>query len=328
MKAILRTKAGKEFSTMKVQEIKADNLQNNQVRIKMKASRVNPIDMDLMKGLPTLKYKNPQIGGVDGAGEIVEKGADVANFNVGDNIFFYRKFSDIGSWAEEITVNASDIAAIPINIEVQDAGSLALPLLTAYEALMSLSSKPGERILIHGAGGGVGYQAVQLAKHFGLKVIVNASESQKEILEKEGAEQFINYKTEDFEQILQADPPEYVFDVIGKKTLAKSIALKPKKVVSVAFPDTSKMHKLGVKLPGILNWLINFMNRKFVKAATKYQVELIGQATGADGNLLQKASDIAGKIDFSVRPYKTVTLDEIEENGLSGQDIGKVIVFA
>ena len=68
MQAIIRTKAGKEFSTMKVQNIESPKTQSGELKVKMVSSRINPVDMDLMKGFPSLKYKNPQIGGIDGTG--------------------------------------------------------------------------------------------------------------------------------------------------------------------------------------------------------------------------------------------------------------------
>lgn len=231
MKAIIRTKAGKEFSTMKVQNIENPKIQSGEIKVKMVSSRINPVDMDLMKGFPMIKYKNPQIGGIDGAGIIIEIGENVQNFKIGDSIFFYRKFSDIGTWAEEIAIKASDCAKIPSIISTEQAGSLALPLLTAYDSLQKLNAKRGETILIHGAGGGVGFMAVQIAKHLGLKVVGTASEVDIEKLKNAGVEKIVNYKTEDFESVLGKGNVAYVFDTLGDETLSKSIKIQPKKVV-------------------------------------------------------------------------------------------------
>jgi NADPH:quinone reductase-like Zn-dependent oxidoreductase len=152
MQAIIRTKAGKEFSTMKVQNIENLKVQSGDLKVKMVSSRINPVDMDLMKGFPSLKYKNPQIGGIDGAGVVLEVGQNVKDFSVGDKVIFYRLFSDIGTWAEEITIPANYCAKIPANIDVKEAGAIALPLLTAFDSLTQLNAKKGEKILIHGVG--------------------------------------------------------------------------------------------------------------------------------------------------------------------------------
>ena len=326
MQAIIRTKAGKEFSTMKVENMTSPALQPDELKVKMASSRINPVDMDLMKGFPTLKYKNPQIGGVDGAGTVVEAGQNVRNFKVGDKVFFYRKFSDMGTWAEEITLNASYCALVPDSIDLKEAGAIALPLLTAYESLMQLGAEKGEKILIHGAGGGVGFQAVQVAKQMGLFVIGTASQADKAILEKAGLDQLIDYKTAGFTEVLSKGSVQYVFDVLGDDVLKKSIALQPKTVVSVKYVDTGNMHKAGVNLPGFMKWLMNLMMRKFTKLARKNNVQLIGQVTGADGSMLQNAADFV-RGAFVSRPYPTRTLADIATNGLGKGDLGKVIVF-
>lgn len=326
MQAIIRTKAGKEFSTMKVQNIESPKTQSGELKVKMVSSRINPVDMDLMKGFPFLKYKKPQIGGIDGTGIVLEVGPSAKDFSVGDKVIFYRLFSDIGTWAEEITIPANYCAKIPSNIEVKDAGTIALPLLTAYDSLTQLNAKKGEKILIHGVGGGVGFQALQVAKQMGLFVIGTGSQSEKAVLDKAGLDQFIDYKTQDFSQVLKVKEVDYVFDVLGDDILKKSIALQPKKVVSVKFVNTSTMHKAGVNLPGIMKLLMKIMMSKFVKLAKKNNVELIGQVTGANGKMLQKAVDLISANHIS-RNFKSLSLTDISINGLTKTDVGKVIVF-
>ncbi len=327
MRAIIRTKAGKEFSTMKVQNIASASIQANEVKIKMTSSRINPVDMDLMKGMPFIKYKNPQIGGIDGAGTIIEIGKNVTNFKTGDNVFFYRLFTDIGSWADEITINEKFIAKIPSNTTVVQAGAIALPLLTAYDSLMQLNAKPNEKILIHGAGGGVGFQAVQLAKQMNLYVIATASESDKQVLEQAGVNKIINYKNQQFEQILKQGDVDYVFDILGDETLLKSISLKPKKIVSLKYIQPENMYKAGMNLPGILKWIMKLTMKKFDKKAKQNNVQLIGQVTGGNGKLLQQASDMVSKMNYINRNYPILKISEIEQKGLSKSDIGKIIIF-
>ena len=327
MKAIVRTKAGKEFATMQVQDIEPPTLKADEVKIKMVSSRINPVDMDLMKGFPTLTYQEPQIGGVDGSGIIVAVGEQVKQRQVGEAVYFYRNFNDIGTWAEEITLAERDAAPIPKGLTPQQAGGIALPMLTAYECLMALQTRPGERLLIHGAGGGVGFQAVQLARAMGLKVIANASGQDQARLEAARIDQFINYKEEKFEQVLQDAPPDYVLDVIGGATLMASIGLRPKKVVSTAFADPNKMDRAGVKLPWALKLAMTWMGRKYVKAAQRQQVVLIGQVTGAHGSNLAAASRLAELISYQVPPFETLDWNRVESQGLSKEDIGKVLVF-
>lgn len=327
MKAIIRVKAGKEFSTMQVQEIPGPTPQLNEVKIKMASSRINPVDMDLMKGFPTLKYKNPQIGGIDGAGTISEIGQNVRDFKVGDEVFFYRKFSDIGAWAEEITIHTDYIAKIPTHLTTHQAGIIALPLLTAYDSLQQLGAKKGEKILIHGAGGGVGFLAVQIAKSMGLEVIGTASGKDLDDLKKVGIDRVIDYRKEQFADVLKVGELTYIFDLLGKDVLLQSIDLQPKKIISLHYVVPEKMHKAGVNLPAILKWILSLTMTTFRKKARKNGVELIGQITGGNGKLLAEASRLASEKTFVVREIPLISLKEVEQSGLSKTDLGKAISF-
>jgi len=149
-----------------------------------------------------------------------------------------------------------------------------------------------------------------------------------QLLKSIGAHQIIDYRQEAFEAVLSRKEVDYVFDTIGKDILMKSIALQPKKIISVHFVETSKMIKTGVKLPSLLKVIMNLSMNKFRKAASKNQVKLIGQVTGADGSLLQKASEFVSSFDFKIKPTKTLALQEVEQTGFSKSDLGKVILFS
>lgn len=327
MKAIIRTRAGSNFSTMQVVNIASPVVKPGEVKVKMVSSRINPVDMDLMKGFPSLKYKNPQIGGIDGAGFVTEVGEGVTELKVGEGVFFYRLFTDIGTWAEEITIRATDCARVPEHIDLKEAGSIALPLLTAYDSLQQLGPRRGEKILIHGAGGGVGFQALQVARQMGLVVTGTGGRKDRADLERAGLNQFIDYQAQDFSQILKNGEVDYVFDTMGGEILRKSIALNPKKVISLKFADPALMHKAGVKLPGFMKWIMKLMMVKFERMAGKHHVVLIGQVTGADGKMLQKAIGLINE-NFISRTYPTKTFTEIIRSGLTKNDVGKIIVFS
>jgi len=277
--------------------------------------------------MPFLKYKNPQIGGVDGAGNITEVGSAVKNFKTGDRVFFYRLFTDIGTWAQEITIDAKFIAKIPANMDVIQAGAIALPLLTAYDSFVQYNVQANQCILIHGAGGGVGFQMVQLAKQAGLKVIATAGDSDIKLLEQAGVDKIINYKAQQFENVLKAGEVDYVFDILGGESLLKSIALKPKTIVSVKYIQPDNMYKAGMNLPSILKWIIKLSMKKTDKIAKKHGVKIIGQVTGGNGALLQQASDAVAKLSYINRQFPTITMAEIAEKGMNKSAIGKIIIF-
>ncbi|MEM6343882.1 MAG: NADP-dependent oxidoreductase [Bacteroidota bacterium] len=328
IKAIIRPKGGKNLSTMEVSTIPSPTLGAQQVRLKMASSRINPVDIDLMKGMPFLKYKKPQIGGIDGAGSILEVGSLVKGFQAGDEVFFYRAFTDIGSWAEEVVLNASDIAHIPNKLSLQDAGAIALPLLTAYESLAQLGARQGEKILIHAGAGGVGFMAVQLAKQMGLEVITTASKNDFPLLEGLGLARLIDYRTEDFATIIAPGEVDYIFDLVGGETLSQSITLMPRKLISVNYPDVDKLGKTGIKMPGLLKGIMRFATSKYPRSARKAGVSLIGQVTGPNGKLLQEASDVVEKISsFKLKPYPILTFDEVERSGMANTRPGTVLLM-
>ncbi|MEL6676596.1 MAG: NADP-dependent oxidoreductase [Bacteroidota bacterium] len=326
MKAIIRTKKGADFSNMEVKELPSPTPGPRQIKIKVAASRVNPVDQGLMKGMPFLRYQHPQIGGIDGSGTILEVGGQVKRFQAGDEVFFYRKFTDIGTWAEEILLDAQDAALVPQALSLEEAGAVALPMLTAWDALTQLKAQSGESILIHGAGGGVGFQAVQLARQLGLEVLATAGERDMADLRKVGVSRIFNYKTEDFSLLLEAGELDYIFDVLGGEVLSKSIGLRPKKIVSTSLPNPGTMHKTGIRLPGILKWVMKLANGKFTRPAKKLGVELFGQVTGPHGSLMEEASKLAGN-HHQVRPYPTLSLAQIEQAGMAGTRVGTVITF-
>jgi len=312
---------------MIVEPLAKPALESHQLRIKTVASRVNPVDIDLMNGMPFISYKNPQIGGIDGAGKVVEVGDDVSDVRVGDEVFYYRKFTDIGTWGEEIVIDGTDIAPIPTHLSAQDAGAIALPLLTAFAALQQLEAAAGSSILIHGAAGGVGLQATQLALHMGLDVTATASKRDTDMLLELGVTQVIDYRANDFAEVLAGKKIDYVFDVIGGETLLKSLELASKAVVSTSYPDVDSMDKTGIRMPGILKTLMRLSTSKFPRKAKKFGVKLLGQVTGPDAALMQQASTLASQGKFRVPSYPTVSLSQIEQEGMQNTRVGSVILF-
>ncbi|MEO1711998.1 MAG: NADP-dependent oxidoreductase [Bacteroidota bacterium] len=327
MKAIVRKKGGPALRHMEVQDLESPKPGKGEVRVSMKSARINPVDIDLMKGMPFIKYQKPQIGGVDGAGTIVELGPNVQGFAVGDTVFFYRAFTNLGSWAEEVVVPQDYLAKTPKNISVEQAGAIALPLLTAYESLQALEPQPGETILIHGAAGGVGLQATQLAKSMGLTIIGTAGPEDESILQKIGIDQWINYRTEDFQTSLAGKQVDYVFDTIGGEVLKKSIQLSPKKIVSVHYLNPEKMHKTGIRLPSVLRWIMKQSMNKYNRLAKKHQVQIIGQVTGPNGNHLQLATERVEALKFQVKSYRSLSLDQVEQTGLADVRPGTILTF-
>ena len=327
MKALVRNQSGKDFSNAKVLDIPSPETGENQIKVKMCASRVNPADQALFNGFPGLKYKTVQLGGIEGSGTVLEVGSAVKNFKAGDRIFFTKLMSDFGTWAEEIVVEAEFCALIPPKLPLEIAGGMGLNLLTAYEAIQSLDPESGKVILIHGAGGGVGFQAVQLAVARGLKVVATSGLRHKELIHKAGVKRMIDPLEEDFSELFKHHPPNYVLDTLGKEILLNSIRLKPERIVTLIYPDPEQMPKTGIQPSWMVKQGMKMAASKFTKAGKRNQVELIGLVCGANGKGLQEASSIVNKIEYELPEFDFVPLSELAERGMQASDLKKVILL-
>ncbi len=170
-----------------------------QVKIKIHAAGVNPLDTKLRSGAyPVQQY--PLIPGCDGAGEVVEVGADVSRVNTGDDVFYFHGgISGIqGNYAEYAIIDERFLAIKPATLDFFNAAAAPLVLLTAWEALFDRASlSEGQTIFINAGAGGVGHVAIQLAKHTGAKVCTTVSTDEKAAFVRQlGADYVINYKRE------------------------------------------------------------------------------------------------------------------------------------
>ncbi|MFH8790442.1 NADP-dependent oxidoreductase [Streptomyces roseoverticillatus] len=163
------------------------------VLVKVKAAAVNPVDWKARSGYldPALDAVFPVIPGWDVAGVVVRPGADVTEFAEGDEVIGYVRedFLSRGTFAEYVAAPVRTLARKPKNLTFEQAAGLPLAGLTAYQALVkALRLWEGETVLIHAASGGVGTMAVQIARHFGARVIGTASERNHDYLRSLGAE--------------------------------------------------------------------------------------------------------------------------------------------
>lgn len=160
------------------------------------------------------------------SGTIEEVGPGVANFTRGDSVYARAGVTRDGAYAEYVVVPASDVAAKPRSLDHLHSAALPHVILTAWQALIEVAHlAPGQTVLIHGAAGGVGHVAVQLAKVQGAKVIGTAS-TNLDFLQKLGVDEAINYTTTPFETVVH--DIDVVLDTIGGETQQRSWStLKP-----------------------------------------------------------------------------------------------------
>lgn len=203
----------------------------DEVLVRVKAISINPVDVKTSHGKGVygrLKEENPLIPGWDIAGEIIEVGAGVTDFQIGDAIFGMVNFPGHGrAYAEYVTAPAAHLALKPANISHEEAAASTLAALTAWQAFTEKSSvQPGQRVLIHAAAGGVGHFAVQLAKEFGAYVIGTSSAVKRDFVLSLGADEHVDYTQVRFEDAVQ--PVDLVLDTIGGDNMVRSLeVVKP-----------------------------------------------------------------------------------------------------
>jgi NADPH:quinone reductase-like Zn-dependent oxidoreductase len=187
-----------------------------------------------------LPLQLPWTIGFDVSGVVIAIGTDVDDFSVGDEVFARANTMQAGTIAEQVVVKAIDLALKPANLTHVEAASIPLVGLTAWQSLVtSAGLQAGEKVLIHAGSGGVGTIAIQIAKHIGAYVATTASASSAETLTALGADQVIDYRTEQFDEELSNF--DVVFDLLGGETLERSVSVLKRggRLVSIkgALPD-------------------------------------------------------------------------------------------
>ena len=201
---------------LKESNVALPELGEHQVLVKIKATSVNPIDWKLREGYlaQMMPWDFPIILGWDVAGEIVEIGSAVKDWQVGQEIFARPETTRFGTYADYTIVDDHLLARKPEGASFEDAAAVPLAGLTAYQVLFTHGKlKAGEKVLIHAGAGGVGIYAVQLAKNIGATVITTASKKNHALLKELGADQVIDYHTTDFSEVLE--DIDLVFDTMG-----------------------------------------------------------------------------------------------------------------
>jgi len=205
---------------------------NRHVRIQLRAAGVNPVDIKLCANGSYYPNRLPTILGCDGAGVVEAVGSKVTRVQPGDKVYFCSGGigGEPGNYATYNTVHEDDVARMPANLDFIAAAAVPLVLITAWEALYDRAQlKPGERVLIHAAAGGVGHVAVQLARHTLARVAATVGDADKAAFVRTlGAERIIEYKKEDFVQAAldwtDGAGVDLTFDTVGGDTFCKSFA--------------------------------------------------------------------------------------------------------
>lgn len=314
MKAITLVKNGGVENLVK-KEVSHPHPQPGEVVIQTRALSINPVDNFVRAYSQAMEtYLQPQPGediiiGWDVAGVVTETGRDVRDFKKGDEVFGLVKFPGHGKgYAEYVAAPADQLALKPSNVSFEEAAAASLAALTAWQSLVTHGKlQKGEKILIHAASGGVGHYAVQIAKYLGAYVVGTASAVNREFVLSLGADEFIDYTTEKFEEKVK-DADLALDPIAGDHVLRSLDAVRPggRVVTLLTFFEGPIAEKARVK--GI------FTHRQNVSSNGGDQRQIAG--------LLEKGS---------VRSYisETFSFDEIgkaHEKIATGKTKGKIVI--
>jgi len=200
---------------LKLDEVPRPSPLLTEVLVRVRGAGTNPVDTYVRSGAFPL-LKPPAILGWDVSGVVDEVVPGVNRFRVGDEVFgmpFFPRAA--GAYAEYVAAPARQLARKPAGLDHAEAAGLPLAGLTAWQALVDIAEiRPGQRVLIHAAGGGVGHLAVQIAKARGAYVIGTASRSKHDFVRSLGADEVIDYREADFAAAVE--DVDIAFDLVGR----------------------------------------------------------------------------------------------------------------
>ncbi|MGX8709925.1 MAG: NADP-dependent oxidoreductase [bacterium] len=220
---------------LNINDIPVPEVRDYDVLVKVKAAGVNPLDMLILRGSVKLivDYQFPLTMGNELSGVVEAVGKGVTKFKVGDSVYTRLPEQRIGAFAEYAAVHENAVAKKPSGLDYVEAAAIPLTALTAYQVLKEkFNAQPGDRIFISGGTGGLGAMAVPMAKHFGLYVITNGGEAGRQRMLNLGADEFLDYRKEDYSKKLSNI--DYVLDTTKEIEKELGILKSGGKLVSLA----------------------------------------------------------------------------------------------
>jgi alcohol dehydrogenase len=303
----------------------------NDVLVQVHAAGLNPIDFKIRNGdfKLILPHRFPLILGSEAAGVVVRVGSRVRRFKPGDEVYARPRKGRIGTFAEYIAIAEDDVAHKPITLTMEEAASIPLVGLTAWQALVERANlKKGQMVLIHAGSGGVGTFAIQLAKRFGAIVATTASEASFDLVKRLGADTVIDYRKDDFETVLK--DYDVVLNSLEGETLDKSLrVLKPGGIlISISGPpDPAFAKEIGASR--ILSLAMRLLSFRIRRNAKRRQVRYSFLLMRASGDQLREISSL---IDLGIirpcvdRVFPFESTKEAMAYVETGRAKGKVVV--
>jgi NADPH:quinone reductase-like Zn-dependent oxidoreductase len=301
MKAFVLERYGKKRALQCV-KMPVPELRDDEVLVQVHAAGVNLLDAKIRSGefKLILPYPLPLVLGHDVAGEIVKVGSRVRQFKCGDEVYARADDFRIGTFAEFVPVKEAFLALKPKTLTMEEAASIPLVALTAWQALVEKAKlKKGQKVFIQAGSGGVGTFAIQLAKHLGAIVATTTSTGNVALVKSLGADVVVDYKTQDFEDVLR--DYDVVLNSQDPKTLAKSLRVLRAggKLISISGPPDPQFGR-DIGASWFLGLVVRLLSARTRRAAKRLGVDYSFLFMKANGNQLR---EITRLIDAgSIRP--------------------------
>lgn len=330
MKAFVADRYEKKRA-LRLADMPTPELRDDELLVEVHAAGVNQLDFKLRDGefKLILPYRLPLILGHDVAGVVVKAGSQARKFKVGDEVYARVDDFRIGSFAEYVPVRESSLALKPRGLTMEQAASIPLVGLTAWQALVEKAQlRAGQKVFIQAGSGGVGTFAIQLAKHLGASVATTTSAANAALVKELGADVVVDYKTQNFEDLLR--DYDLALNSQDGQTLDKSLQVLKAggKLISISGPPDPEFGR-AIGAPGFVRLVMRLLSSGVRRRARRRGLDYAFLFMKANGAQLQEitrlieAGAIRPVID-KVFPFESTNeaLTYVE----SGHAKGKVVI--
>jgi len=316
---------------LRLADLPEPELRDDEVLVQVHAAGVNLLDAKIRDGefKLILPYRLPLVLGHDVAGVVVKAGPRVQQFKPGDEVYARPDDFRIGAFAEFVPVKEASLALKPAGLTMEEAASIPLVALTAWQALVDKAQlKKGQKVFIQAGSGGVGTFAIQLAKYLGATVASTTSTANVALVKSLGADVVIDYKTQNFEDVLR--DYDVVLNSQDGKTLEKSLrVLKPGgKLISISGPPDPEFGQ-GIGAPGFVKLVMRLLSAGIRRKAKSRGVSFSFLFMKANGSQLREITRLfdAGVIrPVMDRVFPFESTNEAMAYVETGRAKGKVVV--
>lgn len=315
---------------LRLDEIERPEPRRGEVRVRVHAASVNPIDWKIRSGgqRGLIRYRMPRTLGLDLSGVVDAVGPGVASLAVGDEVWGSPSHTAGGTYAEYAVVPEGQLGPKPVGLTHAEAAALPLVGLTAYEALVTKSKlQSGERVLVHAGAGGVGHVAIQIAKARGAEVSTTCSARNAALVRELGADRVVDYRTEAFDEVLSE--LDVALEALGGESRARTLTVLRRKgrmpCIVGDIPAAVKRHGPALGIPIAVGRIVGFTVRaRLSKGVKVFQVVRPPKREALDAlAALVDAGQLRPRID---RRFSLDAVAEAHRYSETGRARGKIVI--